>query len=103
MDFILHISGLHYYEPPKKDLVLFNTVSKKKEMFSKRKTKIAVEYWELQHTLRFINVKEGNWITRRNYIQECPSKKIWGKYISYLKGKTTRKKPIEMTEYLIRV
>ena len=43
MEFLMHHLGLHYYEPPKKDLVFLNTVSKNKEYFSKRKIKSAVK------------------------------------------------------------
>ena len=35
MEFLMHDSGLHYYEPPKKDLLTLNTVSRNNEGFSK--------------------------------------------------------------------
>ena len=71
MEFLMYDSGLHYYEPTKKDLVFLNTVSKNKEGFSKRKIKSAVKSRELQHTLKFTNVKEAKWIIISNYIQDC--------------------------------
>ena len=36
MEFLMHDSGIHYYEPPKKDVVFLNTASKDREVFSKR-------------------------------------------------------------------
>ena len=109
--FIMHDSSLHYYEATKKDLVFLNTVSKNNEGFSKRQIKSAVKSRELQHTLVFTTVKELKWIIRSNQIQYCPvetedvdnAELIWGKDVPYLKCKTTRKKPIKVTEYLIRV
>ena len=72
MEFMMHDSGLHYYEPTKKDLVFLNTVSKNKEDFSKRQIKSTVKDRELQHTLGFTTVKEVKWIIRSNQIQDCP-------------------------------
>ena len=103
-------SGLHYYEPTKKDLVVLNTVSKNKEVFSNKQNKSAIKYWELQHTLIFPTVKEVKWIIRSNHIQDYPvetkdldnAKLIWGKDVPYLKVKTTSKNPIQVTEDLIR-
>ena len=111
MENIIHDSGLHYYEPTKKDLVFLNTVSKNKEGFSKRKIKSAVKYQELQHTLGFTTVKEMKRIIRSNYIQDCPvetedvdnDELVWVKDVLYLKGKNTRKKPIRVNEDLIKV
>ena len=89
---------MHYYEPTKKDLVLFNNVSKNTEGFSNRKIKSAVKVQELHHTLGFSNVNELKWIIRINRIQNCTvdteyvdnAKLIWGKEVTYLKGKMTR-------------
>ena len=111
MEFRMHDSGIHYCEPTKKDLVFLNTVSKNKEGFIKIQIKSAVKYRELQHTLVFPTVKEVKWVIRSNQIQECPvdtedmdnSESIWGKDVLYLKGKTTRKKPVRVTEDIIRV
>ena len=72
MEFLIHDSGLHYYGPPKKDLVFLNTVSKDKEGFSKRQIKSAVKAWEPQKNLVFPTVKEVKWIIRNNHIQYCP-------------------------------
>ena len=55
----------------KNDLVFLNTVSKNKEVFSKRKIKSTDKSQELQHTLVFPTVKEWKWKIRSNHIQEC--------------------------------
>ena len=75
MEFIIDDYSLHYYEPPKKDLVLLNTISKNKEGFRKREIKSAAKYRDIQHTLLFTTVKEVKWIIRSNHIQECPVEK----------------------------
>ena len=111
MEFLMHDSGLHYYEPTNKDLVFLNTVSKNKEGFSRIKTKSAVKSQELQHILVFLTIKEVKWIIRSNHIQDCLVETedvenyglIWGKYMPYIKWKTTRKNPIQVTEDIIRV
>ena len=70
MEFLMHDSGLDYYELPKKDLVFLNTVSKDKLGFSKRQIKSSVKYWKIQHTLGFSTVIELKWIIRKNHIQD---------------------------------
>ena len=62
----MYDSGLHQYEPPKKDLVFLNNVPKNKEGFKKRQIKSAMKAWDIQHTLRFTNFKEVIWITISN-------------------------------------
>ena len=60
--------------------------------------------------LEFSTVKAVKWKIISNQIQDCPietedvenSEFIWGKDVPYLKGKTNRKKPIRVTEDLIR-
>ena len=104
-------SGIHYYEPPKNDLVFLNTVSKNKEGFIKRQIKSDVKAQELHPTLEFSTAKEVKCIITSNHIQDCPvetkdmdnAKAVHGKYMPYLKGKTNRTKPIRVTKDLIRV
>ena len=111
MEFLMHDSVLYYYKPTNKNSLLLKKIYKNKEGFSKRKIKDAVKDRELQYTLGFNTVKEVKWITWSNYIQDFPvkiedldnSEIIWGKYIPYLKGKATRKKPIRVSEDIIRV
>ena len=68
MKFIMHDSGLHYYEPTMKDIVFLNTVYKNKEGLRKIQIKSAVKAWELHHTLGFSTVKEVKGINRSNLI-----------------------------------
>ena len=58
MEFLIHDSGPHNYEPKKKDLLFLNTVSRNKEVFSNKKIKSAIKARELQHTLVFPTIKE---------------------------------------------
>ena len=111
MESIINDSGIHHYKLTRKDLLFLNTVSKNKEVFSKRQIKIAVKDRKLQDTLVFRTVKEVKWIIRSNNIQDCAvdtqhadnTKLIWGKDVPYQKWKTTRKNPIRGTEDLISV
>ena len=57
MEFLMNYSGLHYYEPTKKDLVFLNPISKRKEDFSKRQIKRAVKDWDIKHTLVFTTIR----------------------------------------------
>ena len=102
MEFLIHDSGLNYYEPTKNYLLFLNTLSKNKEGFSRKKIKSDVKSRVLQHTLGFSFLKEVKWIIRSNQIQDCPvdtedvdnDEFLWRKYVPYMKEKTTRKKPI---------
>ena len=75
------------------------------------KLKRTVKALEVQHTLVFTTVNEVNYITRRKQIQDCPvdiedvdnDKTICGKYVPYIKVKTTKNNNIQVTEDLIRV
>ena len=95
MEFLMHDSGICYYEPTKKDLVLLNTVSKNKEGFSKIQSKGAVKNRELHHTLVFTTIKEVKWTIISNQIQDFPEN------TKEVDNVTTRKKPIQVTEYII--
>ena len=109
IEFIIHDSGLHYYDTSKKDLAFLKTVYKNKEGFRKRQIKSVVIDWELQQTLGFTNSKEVKCTTISNHIQDCKvdnkymdnAETIWGIDVPYLKGKTTRNKPIQVTEDII--
>ena len=72
MEFLMHYSGVHYYDPTNRDLVFLNTVSKNKEGFRKRQMKSAAKARDLQHILEFITGKEVKWIIRSNHIKDCP-------------------------------
>ena len=71
IEFLMQNSCLYYYEPPKNDLSFLETVSKNKEVYSKRQIKYSIKSRELQHTLVFPTVKEVKWIIRSNQIQYC--------------------------------
>jgi hypothetical protein len=94
MEFRMHKSGLHYYDPRTRKnerLSFVNTVAKNKSSFSKRQIKGA----EVARTM-----KDFKWIIRSHHIKDSPvtvqdvevAISIWGKNISALTGKTTRKK-----------
>ena len=38
MEFLMHDYGLHYYEPPKKDLLFLNPVSKMSKVLARYKS-----------------------------------------------------------------
>jgi len=101
MEFRMHESGLHYYDPRKNDQLAFiSTVSENKEGFTKRQIKGAETARTLYATLSYPSMKDFKWVIRSNQIKDCPvtvqdvdvAIKIWGKNIAALKGKTTRRK-----------
>ena len=102
MEFLMHDRNWHYYEPINKDLFFLENVSKNKELFIKWQTKSVFKYRKLQHTLVFPTINELKWIIRSNQIQGCPveteyldnAELVWGEYVTYLKGKMNRTKPI---------
>jgi hypothetical protein len=101
MEFKMHKSGLHYYDPRKEQHLTFvNTVSENKTGFTKLQIKCAETARNLYKTLSYPSMKEFKWVIRSNQIKYCPvtiqdidgATKIWGKNIAALKGKTTRSK-----------
>jgi hypothetical protein len=103
MESRMHKCGLHYYDPRnEKHLAFVNTVSENKERFTKRQIKIAELARTLYKTLSYPSMKDFKWVIQSNQIKYCPvtfqdidvARKIWGKNIAALKGKTTRSKSI---------
>jgi hypothetical protein len=101
MEFNMHKSGLHYYDPMKEHHLTFvNTVSENKTGFTKRQIKCAEIARNLYKTLSYPSMKDFKWVIRSNQIKDCPvtiqdidvATKILGKNIAALKGKTTRSK-----------
>jgi hypothetical protein len=98
MEFKMHSSGLHYYEPEKNDFTFVNTVDDNKKAFTKRQLKGAELARTLYATLGYPSVKDFKWVIQSNQIKDCPvtvqdvvtAHQIWGKNIAALKGKTTR-------------
>ena len=102
MEFWMHKSGLHYFDPREHQHVAFiAAVSGNKEGFAKRQIKGAEAARALHATLSYPSMKDFKWVLRSNQIRNCPvaaqdvdvAHKIWGKNIAALKGKTTRSKP----------
>jgi hypothetical protein len=101
MEFKMHKSGLHYYDPRKEQHMTFvNTVSENKTGFTKRQIKCAEIARNLYKTLSYPSMKDFKSVIRSNQIKDCPVRiqdidvatKMWGKNIAALKGKITRSK-----------
>jgi hypothetical protein len=111
MEFRMHKSGLHYYDPRDVEFTLINTVSENKEGFTKRQIKAAEAARTLYATLSYPSWRDFRWIIRSNQIKDCPVSvqdvdaafEIWGKNVAALKGKTTRRKPIPVAEDFVRI
>jgi hypothetical protein len=112
MEFKMHKSGLHYYDPRKEHhLTLVNTVSENKTGFTKPQIKCAEIARNMYKTLSYPSMKDFKWVIQRNQIKYCPvtiqdidvATKIWGKNIAALKGKTTRSRTHPVTRDYMKV
>jgi hypothetical protein len=112
MEFRMHKCGVHYYDPRnEKHLAFVNTVSEKKEGFTKRQIKGAEIARTLYKTLSYPSMKDFKWVIRNNQIKDFLvtvqdielAPKIWGKNITALKGKTTRRKTIPVARDYVKV
>jgi hypothetical protein len=112
MEFRMHKCGLHYDDPRnKKNLAFINTVSENKDGFTKRQIKSAELARTLYKPLRYPSMKDFKWVIQSNQIKDCPvtvqyidvARKIWGKNITALKGKTTRSKSIPLARDYVKV
>ena len=113
MDFKMHESGLHYYDlRTRKDERLFiNTVADNLLGFTKRQIKGAEVAKTLYTALGRPSMKDFKWIIRSHQIKDSPvtvqdvevAISIWGKNISALKGKMTRKKSIPVSRDYVKV
>jgi hypothetical protein len=90
MEFRMHESGLHYYDPrdeqdfvfvsmcdedamtQSEDVAFVNTVSSNKEGFSKRQIKAAEVARTLYATLSYPSAKDYRWAIQSNQIKDCP-------------------------------
>ena len=98
MKFIMHPTGLHYYDPAIDDeeLIFINTVEGNKKGFSKRQMKGAELAKRLYISLVYPSGMDLKWAVMSNQIKNCPvttedvknAHDIWGKNIHGLKGKT---------------
>ena len=112
MEFRMHESGLHYYDPREHQHIAFvTTVSGNMEGFTKREIRDAEIARTLYTTLIYPSWTDYRWAVRGNQIKNCPitvqdvdvAFKIWGKNIQALKGKTTRTKPEVVARDLVKV
>ena len=111
MQFRMHESGLHYYDPRQEEFVFVTTVSGNKEGFMQRQIKGAEAARTLYSTLSYPSWNDFKWVIRSNQIKDCPvtvedidvALKIWGKNIAALKGKTVRIKPIPVITDFVKV
>jgi hypothetical protein len=112
MEFRMHKCGLHYYDPRnERHFCFLITVSENKEGFTNRQTKGAELAQTLYNTLSYPSMKDFKWVIQSNQIKECPvtvqyidvARKIWGKIIAALKGKTTQIKSIPVARDYVKV
>ena len=112
MEFRMHESGLHYYDP--RDIghhAFVNTVSGNKIGFTKRQIKGAETARALYSALSYPSTKDYKWIIRSNLIRNCPvtvqdiqvASKVWGKDIAALKGKTIRSTPTPVSRDFVKI
>ena len=111
MEFRMHESGLHYYDPRNEEFNFVNTVSGNKQGFTKRQIKGAEVARTLYAKLSYPSWKDFKWVIQSNQIKDCPvtvqdvdvALKIWGKNVPALKGKTTRSKPRPVARDFVKV
>ena len=71
MEFRMHKSGLHYYDPQNKHFVFINTVSGNKEGYTQRQVKGAEVASTLYAKLGYPSWKDFKWVIRINQIKDC--------------------------------
>ena len=102
--------GLHYYDPENEDFLLASTVACNKESYRKQQINAAEHTRELYAYIGYPSIKDYKWVIQSNQIKDCPvmvqdidvDHNIWVKGVTYLKGKTTRKKPIDVAGDLVQ-
>jgi hypothetical protein len=111
MEFVMHTSGLHYFDPTDEAFVLVDPVSENKEGFTQRQIKDAEVARSLYTKLGYPSLKDFKWVIQSNQISNCPvtvkdidvAQAIWGNNIAVLKGKTTRSQPIHVAQDFVKV
>jgi hypothetical protein len=114
MEFRMHESGLHYYDPRKmknEQMAFVSTVAENMSRFTKREIKGAEVARSLYRTLDRPSMKDYKWIVRSHQIKDSPvtvqdievAISIWGKNISKLKGTTTRSKSLPVSRDYVKV
>ena len=104
MEFKIHESVIHCYNPTDRAVVLINTVSVNKQWFSNRHINSAEQAKTFYSKLGYSSVKYFRWIVQIQQNVDCPVAvqdidilhKIWDKNIVALKCNITEKKPIHM-------
>jgi hypothetical protein len=72
MEFRMHESGLHIYDPRTEALMFITTVSGNKEGFTKRQINGAEVTQTLYATLGYPSWKDFKWVLQSNQIKDCP-------------------------------
>jgi hypothetical protein len=111
MEFLMHKSRLHYFDPRDSEFIVVNTVSENKAGFTKRQIKESEVARSLYSKLNYPSLKDFKWIIWSNQIKDCPvtknhvdtALKIWGKNVTALKGKTTRTTPDPVARDFVKV
>ncbi len=113
MEFIMHPSGLHYWDPrtTKNSMIFLQTAEGNKMGFTKKQIKGAESARSLYAKLAYPSIEGFRWAVQSNTIQDCPvtvqnvddAHVIWGKNIAALKGKTTRKATTHVSSDVIKI
>jgi hypothetical protein len=72
MEFQMHKSRLHYFNPRDSEFTFANTVSENKAGFTKRQIKDVEVARSLYSKLNYPSWKDFKWIIRSNQIKDCP-------------------------------
>ena len=72
MKFIMHESGLHYFDPRNENFTFVGTVSENMESFSKRQVQRAETARALYAKLCYPSLKDFKWVVQSNQIKDCP-------------------------------
>jgi hypothetical protein len=114
MDFRMHESGSHCYDPRKEkneEMIFVNAVAENMANFTKREIKEALVTKALRSTLNRPSVTDFKWTVRNHQIKDSPvtithvdnAISMWGKSVSALQGKTARKKSVPVTRDHIKI
>jgi hypothetical protein len=122
IEFKMHESGLHYWDPTSdvaksgsntktKKLTFVEIVEDKKKLFSKRQVKMAQVARAGLQNAGFPSEWDFRLMIQNELISNCPiqvddldrATHIHGKDVGLLKGKTTRKKPLPVIESIVPV
>ena len=103
--------GLWAYDTRKQAIQMVQTVEENRFPYSNRQYQRALKARELYHSMWFPSIRDFRLALRANMIKNCPvteqdvllAEKIFGKDIHAIKGKTTHKKPIMITNDYIKV